>query len=181
MSKKRNKKKINQTEYIEKLKFMLQELNTQQQQFLERTRNCDVKLGFIIAFLSGILVYTLPGMKLKEIWSVDWIKNHNLTLFVVLLLIEISIITLLITAIIFAINGIKTKKGKRIDYSLYGEQNLKTTQKEILERSIKNIEKALNINIEKEHKKNQQFNISTILSIISIFLLIIREVLMSII
>lgn len=68
-----------------KVEFMLQELNKQQEQFFERTRNCDVKLGFIITLISGLLIYFFSNNSFKEILSVDWIIEHNILIFIILL------------------------------------------------------------------------------------------------
>lgn len=94
--------------------FMINELNQQQQNFFDRMRNCDTKLGIIIALISGIILYAISNLSIREIVSLEWINNHNLILFILLLLIDISIIVLLYTSIIFALIGIKTKKSQRI-------------------------------------------------------------------
>lgn len=134
-----------------KVEFMLQELNKQQEQFFERTRNCDVKLGFIITLISGLLIYFFSNNSFKEILSVDWIIEHNILIFIILLFIEASIVSLLLISLVFALIGIKTRKGYIVDSKLYIKNNLSYNQ--LIEKNIELTEKALTKNIKEESKK----------------------------
>lgn len=147
-------KKIKHTKNIDnkKAEFTLQELNKQQEQFFERTRNCDVKLGFIITLISGLLVYFFSNNNsFKEILSVDWIIEHNILIFIILLFIEVSIVSLLLISLFFALIGIKTRKGYVVDSKLYEKKDL--TYNQLIERNIELTEKALTKNIKEENKK----------------------------
>lgn len=157
-----------------KAEFMLQELNKQQEQFFERTRNCDVKLGFIITLISGLLVYFFSNNSFKEILSVDWIIEHNILIFIILLFIEVSIVSLLLISLFFALIGIKTRKGYVVDSKLYEKKDL--TYNQLIERNIELTEKALTKNIKEENKKNKCFNVSLIITIIVIFIITILEI-----
>lgn len=157
-----------------KAEFMLQELNKQQEQFFERTRNCDVKLGFIITLISGLLIYFFSNNSFKEILSVDWIIEHNILIFIILLFIEASIVSLLLISLVFALIGIKTRKGYIVDSKLYIKNNLSYNQ--LIEKNIELIEKALTKNIKEESKKNKCFNISLIITIIVIFIITTLEI-----
>lgn len=157
-----------------KAEFMLQELNKQQEQFFERTRNCDVKLGFIITLISGLLIYFFSNNSFKEILSVDWIIEHNILIFIILLFIEASIVSLLLISLVFALIGIKTRKGYIVDSKLYIKNNLSYNQ--LIEKNIELIEKALTKNIKEESKKNKCFNVSLIITIIVIFIITTLEI-----
>ena len=157
-----------------KAEFMLQELNKQQEQFFERTRNCDVKLGFIITLISGLLIYFFSNNSFKEILSVDWIIEHNILIFIILLFIEASIVSLLLISLVFALIGIKTRKGYIVDSKLYIKNNLSYNQ--LIEKNIELIEKAITKNIKEESKKNKCFNISLIITIIVIFIITTLEI-----
>ena len=152
-----------------KVEFMLQELNKQQEQFFERTRNCDVKLGFIITLISGLLIYFFSNNSFKEILSVDWIIEHNILIFIILLFIEASIVSLLLISLVFALIGIKTRKGYIVDSKLYIKNNLSYNQ--LIEKNIELTEKALTKNIKEESKKNKCFNVSLMITIIVIFII----------
>ncbi len=172
---KKNKEKEHQNSIdSKKIEFMLQELNKQQEQFFERTRNCDVKLGFIITLISGLLIYVFSNNTFKEILSVHWIIEHNISIFVILLFIEVSIVSLLLISLVFALIGIKTRKGHVIDSKLYVKNDL--TYKQLLEKNVELAEKALNKNIKEENKKNNCFNVSLIMAIIVIFIIAILEI-----
>ena len=157
-----------------KAEFMLQELNKQQEQFFERTRNCDVKLGFIITLISGLLIYFFSNNTFKEILSVDWIIEHNILIFIILLFIEVSIVSLLLISLVFALIGIKTRKGYIVDSKLYIKNNLSYNQ--LIEKNIELIEKALTKNIKEESKKNKCFNVSLMITIIVIFIITTLEI-----
>lgn len=149
---KKNKKIEHKSNIDEKkVEFSLQELNKQQEQFFERTRNCDVKLGFIITLISGLLIYFFSNNSFKEILSVDWIIGHNILIFIILLFIEVSIVSLLLISLVFALIGIKTRKGYVVDYKLYKKNNLSYNQ--LIEKNIELTEKALEKNIKEENKK----------------------------
>ncbi len=157
-----------------KVEFMLQELNKQQEQFFERTRNCDVKLGFIITLISGLLIYFFSNNSFKEILSVDWIIEHNILIFIILLFIEASIVSLLLISLVFALIGIKTRKGYIVDSKLYIKNNLSYNQ--LIEKNIELTEKALTKNIKEESKKNKCFNVSLMITIIVIFIITTLEI-----
>lgn len=157
-----------------KAEFMLQELNKQQEQFFERTRNCDVKLGFIITLISGLLIYFFSNNSFKEILSVDWIIEHNILIFIILLFIEASIVSLLLISLVFALIGIKTRKGYIVDSKLYIKNNLSYNQ--LIEKNIELTEKALTKNIKEESKKNKCFNVSLMITIIVIFIITTLEI-----
>ena len=157
-----------------KVEFMLQELNKQQEQFFERTRNCDVKLGFIITLISGLLIYFFSNNSFKEILSVDWIIEHNILIFINLLFIEASIVSLLLISLVFALIGIKTRKGYIVDSKLYIKNNLSYNQ--LIEKNIELTEKALTKNIKEESKKNKCFNVSLMITIIVIFIITTLEI-----
>lgn len=157
-----------------KAEFMLQELNKQQEQFFERTRNCDVKLGFIITLISGLLIYFFSNNTFKEILSVDWIIEHNILIFIILLFIEVSIVSLLLISLVFALIGIKTRKGYIVDSKLYIKNNLSYNQ--LIEKNIELTEKALTKNIKEESKKNKCFNVSLMITIIVIFIITTLEI-----
>ena len=157
-----------------KVEFMLQELNKQQEQFFERTRNCDVILGFIITLLSGLLIYFFSNNSFKEILSVDWIIEHNILIFIILLFIEASIVSLLLISLVFALIGIKTRKGYIVDSKLYIKNNLSYNQ--LIEKNIELTEKALTKNIKEESKKNKCFNVSLMITIIVIFIITTLEI-----
>lgn len=170
-------KKIKHKKNIDnkKAEFTLQELNKQQEQFFERTRNCDVKLGFIITLISGLLVYFFSNNNsFKEILSVDWIIEHNILIFIILLFIEVSIVSLLLISLFFALIGIKTRKGYVVDSKLYEKKDL--TYNQLIERNIELTEKALTKNIKEENKKNKCFNVSLIITIIVLFIITILEI-----
>ena len=171
------KNKINKNQNSldnKKEEFMLHELNTQQEQFFERTRNCDVKLGFIITLISGLLVYFFSNNSFKEILSVDWIIEHNILIFIILLFIEVSIVSLLLISLVFALIGIKTRKGYIVDSKLYIKNTLSYDQ--LIEKNIELTEKALTKNIKEESKKNKCFNVSLIITIIVIFIITTLEI-----
>ena len=157
-----------------KVEFMLQELNKQQEQFFERTRNCDVKVGFIITLISGLLIYFFSNNSFKEILSVDWIIEHNILIFIILLFIEASIVSLLLISLVFALIGIKTRKGYIVDSKLYIKNNLSYNQ--LIEKNIELTEKALTKNIKEESKKNKCFNVSLMITIIVIFIITTLEI-----
>lgn len=157
-----------------KVEFMLQELNKQQEQFFEMTRNCDVKLGFIITLISGLLIYFFSNNSFKEILSVDWIIEHNILIFIILLFIEASIVSLLLISLVFALIGIKTRKGYIVDSKLYIKNNLSYNQ--LIEKNIELTEKALTKNIKEESKKNKCFNVSLMITIIVIFIITTLEI-----
>ncbi len=171
---KKNKENWNKNNMYEKeLEFRLQELNKQQEQFFERMRNCDVKLGFMITLISGLLIYFFSNNTLKEILSFDWITEHNILIFVIVLFIEVSIVSLLLISLVFALIGIKTRKGCIVDSKLYVKNDL--LYKQLLEKNIELVEKALNKNIKEENKKNNCFDVCLIIAIIVIFIIAILE------
>ena len=153
---------------MSKYEIMLEKLEKQQEEFYERTRNCDVKLGFILALLSAIIIYIMPNLELTHIFSKEWINANGLGLFSILLLVDLAILSLLYIALFYALVGIKAKIHYNIGPRYYGKSNMKCSKKKLLVYAIEYIEK----NLKAEDKKNKQFNISLILTIISMGLII---------
>lgn len=167
------KKQEDENEY-NKLEFMFHELSKQQQGFFERMRNCDTKLGILIALISGIILYVIPNI--QNIFSIDWITENGLLFFIILLLLDIAIISLLFIGFICSLLGIKTKKAIGIGPKLFGEGNLNRNKNEILKKAIIMTEETINFNLKEERKKNKKFDISIILTIISLGLIIVKKI-----
>lgn len=157
---------------MSKYEIMLEKLEKQQEEFYERTRNCDVKLGFILALLSAIIIYIMPNLELTHIFSKEWINENGLGLFSILLLVDLAILSLLYIALFYALVGIKAKIHYNIGPRYYGKSNMKCSKKKLLVYAIEYMEKNIEKNLKAEDKKNKQFNISLILTIISMGLII---------
>ena len=75
---------------------------------------------------------------------------------------------------VFALIGIKTRKGYIVDSKLYIKNNLSYNQ--LIEKNIELTEKALTKNIKEESKKNKCFNVSLMITIIVIFIITTLEI-----
>ena len=146
----------------------------QQQNFFERARNCDVKLGIIIALISGIILYVIPNI--EDIFYIEWINQNGLAFFLILFLLDIAIVSLLFIGLIFALSGIKTRKASCIGPKMFGKSNLDKNKYEILKKAVTDTEEIIEFNLNEEKKKNKSFDISVILIIISFGLIIINKI-----
>lgn len=166
----------NNDEIRHSYEFRLERLETQQNEFFNRTRNCDVKLGILIALISAILLYIIGNLKVNTIMSIQWIQDNGIYLFIIYLLIDIAIVSLLYIALFFALLAIKTHHTDTIGPAFYGDLNLDSSHIELLKLAIHDTEKVIEKSLLIEKKKNKKFDISIILTIISISLIIVEKV-----
>lgn len=159
-----------------KSELLLTRLEKQQDNFFERSRNTDVKLGIMIALISAILGYILPNMLIGNIDIIKWVNNECIFDLIFIVLLDISIIALLLTDITFALIALKTKKAEGPSPTMFGEEKIKKSKQEILLNAIKNYESMLKNNLKKEEKKNKKLDVCIILTLISIFAIVLERI-----
>lgn len=159
-----------------KYEFLLERLEKQQDNFFERSRNTDVKLGIMIALISAILVYILPNMLLSKINVYNWINDYGIFTLILIILLDISIITLLLINVSFALIALKTKKAEGPAPAMFGEEKLNKSKADIQTNAIKNYESMLKNNLKKEEKKNNKLDVCIILTLISIFAIVLERI-----
>lgn len=161
---------------IKKQEKLLERLERQQDDFFERSRNTDVKLGIMIALISAIWIYFFPNMIIEKIKFSEWINNNCLICLLLLVLLDLSIVVLLIIEMFFALLALKTKKAEGAAPSMFGEEKLKKSISYIQSNAIRNYERIITNNLKKEEKKNKKLDICIILTLISIGLLVLEKV-----
>lgn len=70
---------------------------------------------------------------------------------------------------------LRLKKVNGLGPKIFGKSNLDKSKKDIVKKAIIDMEESIEINLIQEKKKNKNFDISVILTIISIGLIIAEE------
>lgn len=161
-----------------KYSILLERLEKQQDDFFERSRNTDVKLGIMLALISAIFVYIIPDMIIGKADNFNnCLNNYGIYSLILIILLDIAIITLLLIDISFALIALKTKRAEGPSPTMFGKEKFKKNIVEIQKNAIEKYEDMLKNNLKKELKKNNKLDLCIILTLISAFVIVFERIL----